>query len=406
MKHCSILFICLFVICCTRNVEQNEIIGEPPLFAANNDEIEDVDHFTPQSEILETEFADEYDNRIVAYSTMYRGVSLKEIRYNDISFQDLPTEEKGLAFKDGSSITASSYGISCLTNIIDDNVNVRNYPSLEAAIIYKLNNNDIIHIIGSSGDGTNIDNFYGDWVNIIYQKSEDEYINGWVFSKYVNTKDREYTPIRFVEFIPGPSPYENNLRMRISYVLQGNEIFDGPDYTDWNNYYIIVWGPFDNCFHYTNKPGIYLLDKETLELSHITYLGSFGPTAHVWTIFSDDFEYLIQDSGTSPGVRGITAWRWKDMELVFKGIYYRSPNIHNNIIEIVYFCNDWYFEHGYVDEEIMLYGKKYKEENLVPQEIESQLIHPTLSIELLVKCSFNLDTGERKILNGEYIITN
>jgi hypothetical protein len=406
MNFFSILPICFLIIGCVKNVNQGEIVNEKQVFAANNDEIEDVVHYTPRAEILETDPNSVYKNRIVAYTTAQRGVSVKEIRYNDINLQDLPREEKGLAFKDGSYVTASDDGTFCLTNIIDNNVNVRNYPSLEATIICKLYNNDIIQIIGFSGEKVDIDNFYGDWVNIIYQKNEDEYINGWVFSKYVNIREREYTPIRFVEFIPMPSPYENNPRIRVSYALQGNEVFDELDYTDWNNYYIIVWGPFENYFHYTNKPGVYLLDKETLELRHITYAGSFGSTAHKWTIFSDDFEYLIQDFGTSPGIRGITAWRRKNMELVFVGSYYKSPNIHNNIIEIVYHCDDWYFEHGYSDDEIMLYGKKYREENRVPREMESISIHPSHQVELLIKCSFNLDTGERKILDGEYIITD
>jgi hypothetical protein len=313
-----------------------------------------------------------------------------------------PIEKKGFQYQDSHFSYTCDAGTFLITNIIDNNVNVRNYPSLDSKIIYKLQNNDAIQIIGSSGDKMNIDSFNGNWLNILYQKSEKECINGWVFSKYVNIETFEYTPIKFSKF--EQSKYSDYKMMYISYSLHGKEILDVPDYSEWNNYYIIVWGPYDNNFHYSNKPGVYLMDKETYELEHITYIGSFGATAHAWTIFTDDFQYLIQDSGTNAGIRGVTAWLWKDLEEVFSGIYYRDINLTNNIIEVVFRYNDWSFKHGYTDEEIMIYGKKYKEETPIPQEIIETEENTDLTIELIIRCSFNLDTGERKILGGEYIL--
>jgi hypothetical protein len=381
-------------MCCTRNVNPNSATVEN-----NENKVEDAVHSATQSEILDEKFSNK--NRIAVYYNQYDRTTGRNVQigYSDIDYQNLPKEEKGFAYVDTSyDNVGTDMGTYCLTNIIDDNVNVRNYPSLEADILYKLNNNDIVRIVGYSGEKMNIDNYYGDWVNIYYQKNENECINGWVFSKYVNVSNREHRPIRFVEVEP---------RMKISYILDGNEIFGYPDYTKWNNYYIIVRSLYDNDYHYTNKPGIYLLDKETMKLNHVTYLGSYVPTRHTWTVFTDDFQYLIQDSGTSPQPRGISAWRWKDLKLVFEGMYNRSPNIHNNIIDVVYCCDDLYFKLGYTDEEIMIYGKKYMEENPVPQEITDMVERynrDMSEVELFVRCSFNLDTGERKILGGIYIL--
>jgi hypothetical protein len=344
----------------------------------------------------------EYEDRIVAYTTRQRGVSVNEIRFSDINFNELPIEIKGLAYKDGEYGVYSDIGIFLLTNINNNNVNVRNYPSLESDIVYKLNNNDIIQIIGSSGEKVNIDNFYGDWVNILHQKNDNEYIVGWVFSKYVNANDREYVPISFIGFETSRFGYT---LMRVTHTLHESESFNLPNWNDWNNYYVIVWSQFDNFFHYNNRPGVYSLNKETMELRHITYLGSFGSTAHRWTVFTDDFQYLIQDSGTGPYPRGITVWRSQDLKKIFSGLYYEDANIYDNFIEVVYRMNDWSFERGFTDEEIMEYGRRYKEENPAPQEMIERL-NPTLDIELLVRCSINLDTGERKILGGQYIFTN
>jgi len=402
MKYCCIFCICVFLICCTKNAGPTKtIIGS-----------KDVINTSLQTEKMTTEPYNEYENRIVAYTTKQSGVSVNEIRYRDINFQSLPIEIKGIAFKDGSYGVYSDRGTFCMTNINDNNINVRNYPSQESSIIYKLHKNDIVQIIGFSGEKMNIDNFNGNWVNIIHQKNENEFINGWVTSKYVNIKDREYTPIRFVEFIPGGQPSrEGDLFIRLSYTIEGNEVFFSTWSKYWNNYYIIVWQPFDNGFHYSNRPGVYIFDVETLELVHKTYLGTFTPSANAWTVFTEDHKFLMQDSGTSPGVRGIKAWRLSNFELIYSGGYYsrgRSapPIIGNNMIEVVYLHDDWRIEHGYLtDEEIILYGRKFKEENTVPRELIEQIQHSTFEIELLVKCSFNLDTSERIILGGEYIIS-
>jgi hypothetical protein len=378
------------IICCTCSKKHEQQAEK------NNETVSNINQ-------NETNVYSTNDNRLWAYIIDHR---TWEIKLQDFKQDELPKEVKGIGYKDDSITVNSNDGITCLTNVIDNNVNVRNYPSLESEVISQVHNNDIVRIIGFSGEKMNIDNFYGEWLNILYQKNEKEYINGWIFSKYLNIKDIEYTPIQFYESILNPYSARPYTGLGISYTLQDKEIFDFPDYTEWNDYYIIVRSVFDNYYHYTNKPGIYTFDKRTHEFKHITYMGSYGPTAHAWTVFTDDFKYLIQDSGTSPGVRGITVWRLSDMKIFYNGGYYgkRENIIKNNTIEVVYRIDNWRFEHGYIDEEVMQFGKNFIENNPITQEMLGNLLHPSLSYSPLVRATVNLDTGERILIKGEYIV--
>jgi len=291
-----------------------------------------------------------------------------------------------------------NFGTVCITNIIENNIAIRNYPSLDSKIIHKAQKDDIIWILGFSGEKEIIENIEGNWLHVIFQDNRD--IVGWIFSKYVNINDKEYSPINFIEIIPETN--KKNSLIKISYIIDDKEIFIEKGYDHWKNNYLIVWGQYEHGFHYTNKPGIYLINNETFELRHITYLGSFERWPHAYTVFTDDFEYLIQDSGTSSGVRGITAWRLSDKEEVFSGSYY-GFNVNGHTIEIAYTYDDWHIERGYLDEEIIAYGKKYREENNVPQDLMELSRGDDFHVYLVIQCSYNLTTGERKILDGIYI---
>jgi hypothetical protein len=330
-KSLSIIF-CFLIICCTKNIEKNVLPEERPVFV--------------------------YDKNFGKETIIYPKV-------------------------EGSSIR---------TNVIDDNVNLRNNPSLKGKIIHKLQKDDVIRIIGTSGEKENIDNFYGDWLNITYSNGTD-YFDGWVYSKYVNIEEREFAPINFVEL--------KDNKIICSYNLLDKEVFTELYYSETKDFYYFLWGLGATNYYYYNKPGIYSVDKGTLELNHITYCGSHEFEGIEWTKFTNDFRYLIQDSGTNGHPRGIWAWRLEDSTLVYSGLYYKDPYISGNTIEVVCICGDWYLKRGFINEEIMSYGKKYKEENPVPQE----MIDAPLNVELIIRCSFDLDTEERKILGGKYILT-
>jgi hypothetical protein len=284
--------------------------------------------------------------------------------------------------------------------IFENNTDLRNYPSFDDDVIYTAQKGDGFLIIGISGENETIDDFEGNWFYLELEKNKD--ITGWVFSKYVNNFAKEYTPLKFVELIP----IQNNRipLIKLSYTLNGNEVFTEIDYTKWKNYYIIAWGRNMPRFHYTNKPGVYLIDKDTFELTHITYLGSDAFDQHGNT-FTDDFEYLFQGGFKD----SFTAWRIRDRKEVYSG---NGLNIINNhTIQIKYiiasrFNSKWSIDEFVQDEELIAYGLKYLEENETPREMNSSRgpipVTDTQILDLIILCSYNLDTGERIILEGRY----
>jgi hypothetical protein len=298
--------------------------------------------------------------------------------------------------------TANTPAVTHFPSIIDDNVNVMLFPSFDAEVVSQLQKNDKIQIRGFSNETDTIDNFSGNWINILSIRNNSEYLEGWVFSKYINIGSIKPAPIKFVEIMPFGFLSE---KMRISYTLEENEIFVDVESSSWNGNIFIIWSPNEQGFHYTNIPGIYFLDKETSELKHFSYAGAFNEGGAIaWTSFTSDNKYLIQDSGTSSGIRGITAWRCSDSKMIYQGIYYGSSAIREHTISVVYICDDWHLNRGFTDEEIMLYGYKYKEENSMPDNIADG-VNKGLYAELIVKCTINLDTGERQIIGAEYILT-
>jgi hypothetical protein len=194
--------------------------------------------------------------------------SVRGIRSNEIKFEELPLEETGFAVLGINRRFVSHTGTFLFTNIIEDNVLLLSYPSFKSKINYTLNNNDIVRIMGYSDINENIDDCNGYWIYIIFQKDinpyigdNDEYFDGWIFSKYVNISDIKYSPLKYIEFI------QNTNRMKMSYNLQGNEVFFEQNYDDY-----IMWGPFSNLYHYSTRPGLYILNKETQKLNFVKYL--------------------------------------------------------------------------------------------------------------------------------------
>jgi hypothetical protein len=318
------------------------------------------------------------------------------------------TEEiKDVVAKDTSTGVQSApikvttdFAVTNVTNIIGNNVNVMLFPSLDAEVVFQLQENDSVRILGFSNEIDTIDNFSGRWLNISFLNNRSEYLSGWVFSKSINIGDIEPAPIKFVELMPNNN---NPTRIRISYNLQDEEIFVDVFFTRWNEYNFFIWNSGEHGYHYTNIPGIYFLNRETLELKHFTYAG-FNDGAVAWTKFTSDYKYIVQDSGTSTGIRGIAAWRCSDSKNIFQGLYYRESVLRGYTIDVAYVCSDWYFRNNRTDEEIMLYGEKYKEENPMPEDIVEG-VNKGLFAELIVKCTVNIDTGERQILGAEYILT-
>jgi len=267
-----------------------------------------------------------------------------------------------------------NYGYISITNILVNNVDARNYPSFEAEIIYTLHENDIVWIQGFSNDGK--------WVNVISQ--ERRLGHGWILIEYINIGDIEPSPIKLVEF--------SRWDIKFSYEIKGEKIYREMSFD--NN--LIVWGPYSHGYHYSNIPGVYILDRDTQELIHITHLGGFTD-ANAWSSFMGDFEYLVQDVGTGMS-RGLIIWRLRDGARVFQGGYDGRWFINNHTIQYIYTYSDWNI--GSLDEEIRSYARAFMEDN-PPSEGEPG----GLFVTLIIRCSLDLETGERNILGAEYILT-
>jgi hypothetical protein len=156
-------------------------------------------------------------------------------------------------------------------------------------------------------------------------------------------------------------------------------------------------------YHYTNIPGSYAWFPEKNELRHISYIGTTVEAG--WVIFTDDFRYLIQDFGTSPGPRGLGVWQVEDGRRIFSGTYYNSINLQNHTINIVYVYDNWNISNNVLDKEIMDFAEEFIVINPVPEEMVENSRRTGLGIELIIICELDLNTGIRSIVNGEYIFT-
>ena len=297
------------------------------------------------------------------------------------------------------SLTYFGTVFNSFTNI--ENVNIYAYPSLEADIIYVLDKYTRIIITGVSKQMDEIDGYIGHWLNI---RIENIWGNeGWVFSNYVLDGTIKASELRIIDL---PAREERRAQSLIAaYDVDGRDqtITLYPHKLENQDFYTFSFDWSMNSFHYSNIPGSYAWYPDTNELVHVTYIGTDMESA--WSIFTDDFQYVLQDFGTSPGPRGLGVWRISDGEIIFSGTYYNSINMRDNTINVVYPYNDWDISRGRLDEEILVFGENFIENNPPPDEMVNFSRQTGLGLELIIICEFNLDTGIRTILTGQYIYT-
>ena len=356
----SITFICIVFIGCTRNEKQT------------NEHEETILDAIVEAKSVETEY--------------------------------VLTEADFLAYKTEERFRGYDTTTTLLTNITENNVDMKNYPSPESDAIHVLNRNDIVRVIGNSGESMTDGDYTGYWLYVLIRIDGND-VTGWVFSKYINIENVEYSPIHFVDFLIRASSTPFAI---FSCNIQGEDIQRRAKISEMNDYYVFVWGPYEHHFHYSNRPGIYTVHKETRELHHRTYIGAANWGGDDFALFTDDFKYFIQENGPGIGLRGITAWRLSDSEIVYSGRYYGRNVLSGNTIEVVYPCRIEDFERGRIDEELFLFGKHYFEENPITEDMLIPAGPPGSGIFFdhapLVRVQYNLDTGEREILGGDIIM--
>jgi len=290
------------------------------------------------------------------------------------------------------------YGGTVYNAIInDDNVNVRAYPSVKAEVLSQVHKDTQIVVIGTSKEIVTIDGYTGNWLNIARNKYGND---GWVFSKYVEKGRITPSELKIIEM----PPQEERRAQRLigSYQINGKETMVNlyPHKEENQDFYTFAYDYTNESFHYSNVPGSYAWYPKTNELKHISYIGT--PMESAWVIFTDDFKYLLEDFGTGPGVRGLGVWRVEDSKRIFSGGYYRDINLKGYTINVVYGYTAWNISNNRLDDEILDYGKKYEENNPIPDDILRSSKEDGFGIELIIICELNLDTGIRKIINGRY----
>jgi hypothetical protein len=311
------------------------------------------------------------------------------------------SEEKTLEFPDIGEEKLRFFGTVYNTYIKDNNVNVRSFPSLDAEILFNLDRGAKIVVIGTSKEIDSINHYTGNWLNIRVENQWGE--DGWVFSKHVENGNFSVSELKIIEMLPREE--RQSQRLAGLYYLNGIENYVTLllNKEETQDFYTFMYEYSTESFHYSNVPGAYIWYPQTNELKHITYIETNVESG--WVKFTGDLKYIIRDFGTSPSPRGLGVWRVEDGERIFSGLYYRDINLQDYTINVIYRYNHWNISNNLLDKEIIDYAEEYRKNNPVPDDMAQYSKETGLSIELIIVCEFDLDTGVRRIINGQYIYT-
>jgi hypothetical protein len=288
------------------------------------------------------------------------------------------------------------------TYINDDNVNVRELPSIKSKVITKLLKGAKLIVSGISEKSDNIDGEICYWLRIA--KQEDPKIKplGWVFGKYV-FNGTSITPSKLKINSFGYGKNFNGEPLSITYFSGTKKIEDTvrAHYDVKNSYYTFSYTSTNTYYDWHCVPGSYILYPETGELKHISYIGSSEEAT--WVLFSSDLKYLIQVTGSlgfSGWMNRIDVWNISNNTKVFSGNHYGyngdtklrdSKNDH--IIQVAYPVSWYSWSHGGIDDELLAFTKNYLSENKISSEAEAN--------KIIIIGTIDLDTMERKILNAQ-----
>ena len=299
-------------------------------------------------------------------------------------------------------------GLIYNAEILFDNVDVRNMPSLKASVVNQVHKGTKVNVIGISREKVFIDNYNGHWFNISLNAKQSY---GWVYGKYVKIRNVFTTEIR----IKNLKTYKSGgTYLNATYEI-GNRLIDleikaskGKN----QEFFTFTWDFNHKDFHYSNIPGCYIWYPNTGELEHITYLGGEGSFRgfSLWAHITDDRKFLIQDFGTCPPPRFIVVWRIKDGEIVFDGSYlsYNSINLQNNTIEKVnsyrlYYNNRWNKENTQLSDEQLKFARAFFETHPPDQEALKKTQSGGNATSIMLISELKLDSQEETILRGEYM---
>ncbi len=289
-------------------------------------------------------------------------------------------------------------GLNFLTEINDDNVSIRNAPSLTAKKTGTLHKGDKIRVNGISRMMDSIDNHSGYWLRFskihtgeyeFYPLSEGEPHN-WVWSNYVQElSNLSPSNIQFKKYIPRTKNRGDSLEILIEKDGKKRSAIVYPHKEPSQSYYTFTFSDDRDAFMYYDIPGTYIWNPKTNEIHHSTYYGYDIESA--WSIVTDDRKYLLQDSGTSPGVRGISVRDLNIGEIIFRGSYFCGElNFTDHEFDIVYVPAYWDVKN--LDKETVNHFQEYKKTHKPKDEFE----------RVVVKYRYNFVTKKRSFVECAY----
>lgn len=297
------------------------------------------------------------------------------------------------------------FGTCAVTTVNDDNVNIRAMPNTSAEKIGKLNKGDTVKIKGFSDKRELIDGFNGYWLKIAVDSKREGYYTdndgyfGWLFSKYVNIDpSTEVSSFNVVKL----NPQKDKSRLSFELEIDRNgDIITNTIYSSRlgnQDFYTFVWSDDMPDFKYNDPVGTFKYFPDTNKIEHATYMGSECESA--WCLVTDDNKYMMQDYGTSPGVRGLGVYEIATGKSVFEGSYYRDLQYDGESIVCCERISEWNTD---ISAETKEYAKQFEQATPVPEDY-LKLKAQGMDVSTIVLYRFNFETKETEYAGCQYIL--
>lgn len=244
------------------------------------------------------------------------------------------------------------------------NADVKKEPNFESETIRRLNYSDSFRINQSWYSK----NYEGFWCY-------NDYYNGWIYSKDLNIEndinisvlstegmieenEYEYLKIKINRF--GKETEDSELQVRLFENESNKKTFslntdiNGANCFDSFGFYI--YNPdtkviIPDCVLY-----LFIKEKRISEEENILHI-------------TDDNKYILIDSGTSPGIRGLSVFDLTKNEYIFKGSYYRYDFLYNeNDVIVLTSLESFKDIDGFTKENLKAEIQKYEENNPLSEE--------------------------------------
>ena len=305
-----------------------------------------------------------------------------------------------------------------------DHVNIRNQPSLQSDILYRVSSGTRVTILGTSKDADTIDGHTGHWLLITILRDQPIEIiggqtdwarQGWVFSRFVDNGNIVPNEIRIVGSVRPSLANEFSRRLYGTFMNGDTEVEfsvwarrwgDQPFYTFvWNHNFFVGWttcsvtrrsiGIHEEQFRFDTVPGTYIWYRETGELRHVSYIGGWpqnGEKGLPEFRFTDDLKFILR-THHSPGGNSLRAWRVDCGTLVYVGEFLSDLTLNDHTIEVVYDFMWWNMDR--VDDEMIAFRDDFIANSPRPSDMTQRVA--------MVIAEFDLDTGVRRIIEGRWV---